>query len=30
MVGGEAVWAGQLEPGELPVLDPGVPERLAR
>jgi len=30
MVGGGTVWADQLEPWELSVLDPGVPERLAR
>jgi len=27
---GRAVWADQLEPGELSVLDPGMPETLER
>jgi glycine/D-amino acid oxidase-like deaminating enzyme len=27
---GATIWTGQLEPGELPALDPGVPETLER
>jgi len=30
MVSGGTVWTDQLEPGELSVLDPGMPETLAR